>query len=181
MSAVNNIHGHQRVAPLVAAAMLLGAGLGGLLDGILFHQILQWHNMLSARISPDNLMGAKVGMFWGGIFHGAVWLMTLGGVAMLFRAGRRPDVLWRAGPLAGGALLGWGLFNLAEGVIAHHLLELHHVMEDSPTPGAGDLAFLTFGLALVVGGAGLVIAGRSDSRQTREAQNWRKPAVEMQL
>ncbi|MBA3481110.1 MAG: DUF2243 domain-containing protein, partial [Pirellulales bacterium] len=33
--------------PLIAAATLLGIGLGGFVDGILFHQLLQFHNMLS--------------------------------------------------------------------------------------------------------------------------------------
>ena len=38
--------------PLIAAATLLGIGMGGFVDGILFHQILQFHNMLSA---PDTI------------------------------------------------------------------------------------------------------------------------------
>ena len=42
--------------PLVTAGILLGIGLGGFVDGIVFHQILQWHNMLSARIPPVDLV-----------------------------------------------------------------------------------------------------------------------------
>jgi len=37
--------------PLIIAGLLLGIDLGGFADGILFHQILQIHNMLSAWIS----------------------------------------------------------------------------------------------------------------------------------
>jgi uncharacterized membrane protein len=31
----------------IPPGLLLGAGLGGFFDGILFHQLLQWHNMVS--------------------------------------------------------------------------------------------------------------------------------------
>ncbi|HEY0822557.1 MAG TPA: DUF2243 domain-containing protein [Ramlibacter sp.] len=30
---------------LIAAALLLGAGMGGFVDGIVFHQLLEWHNI----------------------------------------------------------------------------------------------------------------------------------------
>src|SRR5687767_3247016 len=33
--------------PLTTTATILGIGLGGFVDGIAFHQILQWHEMLS--------------------------------------------------------------------------------------------------------------------------------------
>ena len=42
--------------PLTAAGTLLGIGLGGFVDGILFHQILQLHSMLSARLPQDVLI-----------------------------------------------------------------------------------------------------------------------------
>ena len=35
--------------PLIAAGTLLGIGMGGFVDGIVFHQLLQIHNMLSAK------------------------------------------------------------------------------------------------------------------------------------
>ncbi|KQW43275.1 MULTISPECIES: DUF2243 domain-containing protein [unclassified Roseateles] len=135
----------QRRSPLLAAGLLLGAGLGGFFDGIVFHQLLQWHNMLSARLPPDNLVDAKINMFWDGVFHAAVWLMTVAGVGLLFRAGRRDDAVWSGRVLCGGALLGWGLFNLVEGVIDHHLLQLHHVMDGATNPLPADLLFLAWG------------------------------------
>lgn len=39
--------------PLIAAGILLGIGMGGLVDGIIFHQIFQIHNMMSAKLPPD--------------------------------------------------------------------------------------------------------------------------------
>ena len=43
---------------LIPAATLIGVGLGGFIDGILLHQILQWHNMLSSRLPPTDLVSA---------------------------------------------------------------------------------------------------------------------------
>jgi uncharacterized membrane protein len=144
--------------PLVAAGLLLGAGLGGFVDGIVFHQIMQTHNMLSARLPPNTLVDAKVNMFWDGVFHAAVWLMTLAGVVMLFRAGRRADAPWSGRLLLGAGLLGWGLFNLIEGVIDHELLGLHHVVEAAIDHRPADLAFLAAGAVLAVIGVSLIRA-----------------------
>jgi uncharacterized membrane protein len=69
--------------PLISAGVLIGAGMGGFVDGIVLHQLLQWHNMLSARLPPDNLVGAKINMFWDGVFHAAVWVMTAIGLTLL--------------------------------------------------------------------------------------------------
>ncbi len=150
---------NERIGPLIAAGLLLGAGLGGLADGIVLHQILQLHNMLSARIPPDNLVDVKINMVWDGVFHAAVWLMTVAGLALLFKAGRRADVRWSGRVLSGAVLLGWGLFNLIEGVINHHLLGLHHVIEYTADHLPADLAFLASGLLLAVVGGWLVRNG----------------------
>ncbi|ATB45359.1 DUF2243 domain-containing protein [Corallococcus macrosporus] len=80
--------------PLVLAGLLLGVGLGGFVDGILLHQILQWHHMLSTPLPPDDVVNIKVNMFWDGLFHAFTWLVTLAGVWALWRAGQRSDVPW---------------------------------------------------------------------------------------
>ena len=36
----------QQASPL--GGLLLGVGLGGFVDGIVFHQVLQWHHVLTA-------------------------------------------------------------------------------------------------------------------------------------
>jgi uncharacterized membrane protein len=137
--------------PLISAGLLLGTGLGGFFDGILLHQILQWHNMLSSKLPPTNLVDMKVNMVWDGLFHALTWTVTIVGLALLFRAGRRSDVPWSGRVLVGSAIAGWGLFNVVEGIIDHAILGVHHVH-----PGAGELAwdigFLVFGaLQIVVG------------------------------
>lgn len=149
-----------RRTPLVAAGILLGAGLGGFVDGIVLHQILQWHNMLSGQLPPDTLVRAKVNMYWDGLFHAAVWVLTAVGLALLWAATGRAEVPHSGRTLVGGLLLGWGLFNVIEGVIDHEILGLHHVYEYTPNHLPADLGFLTFGLALLLGGWALVRADK---------------------
>lgn len=53
----------------------------------------------------------------------------------------------------GGLLLaGWGLFNLVEGVVNHHVLEIHHVRDDLGAPLSWDLGFLASGVLLLAAG-----------------------------
>lgn len=155
--------------PLIAAATLLGIGMGGFVDGIVFHQLLQTHNMLSgpgyfpkAGVPPERLVvNLEVNMFWDGLFHVFTWLTTAGGIALLWRAGQRGDVPWSTRTFAGGLALGWGLFNLVEGVIDHHLLHVHHVTE-TENHLIWDLAFLASGAVLIGIGWLLIKAGEAD-------------------
>jgi len=145
------------VRPLVTAGVVLGIGLGGFVDGILFHQILQLHSMLSARLPPTSVENIEVSMFWDGVFHALTWTVTAVGVGLLFRIGRRPDVLWSGRVLIGAMLAGWGLFNLVEGLIDHYILQVHHVVERAGL-SVWDAAFLAAGAVLVFVG---VAVGRS--------------------
>jgi uncharacterized membrane protein len=147
--------------PLVAAGLLLGAGLGGFVDGIVLHQILQWHNLLSAQLPPDTLVRAKVNMYWDGVFHAAVWVLTSVGLGLLWTAAGRADVPHSGRTLLGAMLLGWGVFNVVEGLIDHELLGLHHVYEYTPNKLPADLAFLGFGMVLVLMGGGLIRSSRA--------------------
>jgi uncharacterized membrane protein len=108
-----NAVGNRR--PLVAAGLLLGVGMGGFVDGILLHQLLQWHNMLASVLPVTDLVSSKVNMFWDGMFHAFTWLTTFAGLLLLFRAGARADVPWSGRIFAGTLIGGWGLFNLVEG------------------------------------------------------------------
>lgn len=148
--------------PLISAGVLLGAGLGGFVDGIVFHQILQWHNMLSAQMPPNDLVAAKVNMFWDGIFHAGVWLLTVLGLSFLWSAGRRSDVSWSGRTFVGALLVGWGLFNLIEGVIDHQFLGIHHVYEYAENKLPFDLAFLAAGAILLIAGALLIKIDKSN-------------------
>jgi uncharacterized membrane protein len=147
--------------PLVTSGIFLGIGLGGFVDGILFHQILQIHSMLSAKHAPDTVANLEVNMVWDGLFHTLTWIMTLTGLVLLWRtvtAGRAP----LAGKtLCGAAVLGWGLFNLVEGIIDHHLLHVHHVVERLGV-SIYDYLFLGSGILMIVVGVSLIRSSRKN-------------------
>lgn len=140
---------------LTTAGTVIGIGMGGFFDGIVFHQILQIHNMLSAKVATDTLVGAKVNMVWDGLFHAGVWIATAIGIWLLWKAVKRSDVLLSGRALIGSMLLGFGLFNLVEGLINHHILQIHHVYEILGL-SAWDYLFLGSGVALITTGWMLV-------------------------
>ena len=140
---------------LIIAAVVLGLGLGGLFDGIVLHQILQWHHMISTPIPPTSLENLQANTLGDGVFHAVTWALTVTGVLALVSSNGALHQHHGVRTLVGGMLLGWGLFNVVEGVMAHHLLNLHHVR-----PGqdefAYDAAFLIWGIAMLVVGIALV-------------------------
>jgi uncharacterized membrane protein len=137
--------------PVLAAGLLIGCGLGALFDGIVLHQILQWHNMLSSVRPPLDLVAMKYNMLWDGLFHAAAWVITALGVARLWAAGRAPETQWSNRTWVGALLMGWGLFNLIEGVLDQQSFQLHHV-HPGQLERAWDLAFLGWGAAMLVAG-----------------------------
>lgn len=139
---------------LVVPGVLLGVGLGGFVDGIVLHQILQWHHMLTAHgdYPATTVAGLEVNTLWDGLFHAATWVATVAGIWLLWRTARRENVAWSYQALAGLLALGWGLFNLVEGTIDHHILTIHHVRDDVADPLPWDLGFLALGLVLVTAG-----------------------------
>lgn len=136
------------------AGVVLGVGLGGFVDGIVLHMILRWHHMFSNVVPPDTMAGMHTNMTWDGIFHALTWSITLMGVFMLWNAARHPEAgeLPSTRTLIGAMITGWGLFNLVEGILDHHLLALHNVKE-VPNPLPWNIGFLLIGggLMIVVG------------------------------
>jgi uncharacterized membrane protein len=158
---VTNLPPNQHRRRTTAAGILLGVGLGGFVDGILLHQILQWHNMLSGWVPPVSMETMKLNMVWDGIFHAFVWSVTLAGVMLLHAAAARHEPIPTLRVFIGQLVFGWGLFNLVEGMINHQILGIHHVREVE-----NHLFYdLTF---LAVGGVLLIVVGwllmRRDAR-----------------
>ena len=147
--------------PLISAGTLLGIGMGGFADGIVLHQLLQIHNMMSAVRPKDSIVNMEVNMFWDGLFHAACWTFAVVGLAMLFRAGRRPEVPWSGKTLVGSMILGWGVFNLVEGIIDHHILGIHHVVERLGL-SVWDWAFLGSGVAFIAIGLTMIAGARKE-------------------
>lgn len=157
---------------LITAAVLLGLGLGGFFDGIVLHQILQWHHMgTSAGYPPTTLENLQRNTLWDGLFHAFTYLLTGAGIGTLWQAGERRDVPWSGKIMAGGLLSGWGLFNVVEGILNHHFLGLHHVNETVPIDQwlYWDMGFLFWGGLMLLGGWRLIQRGRAHVRVARES------------
>ncbi len=142
---------HQRgIYRSTKPGFVLGLGLGGFADGILFHQIMQWHMMGSAVLPPVSMEAMRVNMQWDGFFMLGVWVVTLIGVWWLLADARRGVLLPSSGSFAGQLMVGWGVFNLIEGIIDHHLLGLHHVRDLPMHIPAYDGIFLGIGGVLFI-------------------------------
>ena len=137
------------------AGLLLGLGLGGFFDGIVLHQLLQWHHMVSnvASFSPETVPGLRLNTLADGLFHAVTYIFTVLGVALLWRA-LRAGGRGTARQLFGLVLLGWGVFNVVEGIVDHLLLGIHHVNETAPREQWlwWDIAFLLWGAVMIAGG-----------------------------
>ncbi len=169
-SAATNV-GNHGPAPtsMMLPGVVLGVGLGGFADGILLHQILQWHHMLSSSDTANinigswpvtTVHGLQMNTLWDGFFHTITWLAVLMGLGILYSriTGSRGRI-WTSRVLWGWVLVGWGLFNVVEGLIDHHLLGIHHVISGQYQMLA-DILFLVFGALLVIGGWLLQRSGR---------------------
>jgi uncharacterized membrane protein len=77
-----------------APGILLGIGLGGFVDGIVLHQLLQWHHMLTSEGSfpATTVAGLETNTLWDGIFHAAAWVAVVAGLWILWR--RTVDWPW---------------------------------------------------------------------------------------
>ncbi len=156
---------HGKAPGITAPGIVLGVGLGGFVDGIVLHQILQWHHMLTSQGDyPDTTVrGLEVNTLWDGLFHAATWVFVAVGLGLLWRALSANGRGWGWRSPVGLMLAGWGLFNLVEGVINHQLLGIHHVRA-GPHQTLYDVGFLALGVVLVLVGWAL---HRSDAALER--------------
>jgi uncharacterized membrane protein len=157
----------------VAAGIFFGLGLGGFFDGIVLHQLLQWHHMVTdAGYPPDSLENLKINTFWDGLFHALTYVFVAIGLGLLWRAARRTHLRWSSKLLLGTLLIGFGLFNLVEGVVNHQLLGLHHVNETVAREQwiYWDVGFLIWGAAMLIAGWLLLRSGRRETSSLQRQQ-----------
>ena len=149
-----------------AGGILLGLGLGGFFDGIVLHQLLQWHHIAtSAGYPADTVENLRLNTFLDGLFHAVTYLFVVLGLVTLWCATHRTHVRWSGKLLAGTMLMGFGIFNLVEGIIDHQILGLHHVNETVPREQwiFWDVGFLLWGALMLIGGWALFKAGKRDT------------------
>lgn len=136
--------------PLIAAGIVLGIGQAGFFDGIIFHQLLQWHHMFSNVKSDTTLAGLELNTLGDGLFHLFDWLMTLLGIFLLWRAAQQLQLL-SASTFIAALMIGFGGFNCLEGLIDHQLLGIHHVRSGAYTL-IYDLAYLVISGVIAIAG-----------------------------
>jgi uncharacterized membrane protein len=132
---------------LVWGAALLGVGVAGTLDEVIFHQLLRWHHFYDGS-------GASVALVSDGLFHlVSTSAVVLGGI-LLWRASRSDPLDRRR--VWGSLLAGAGAFNLYDGTVQHKVLHLHQVREGVANETPYDLAFIGVALLTLVVGLGLL-------------------------
>lgn len=146
---------------LIAAGIVLGAAQAGFFDGIVIHQLLQWHHMFTSIRTDATVAGLELNTLGDGLFHLFDWALNLVGLALLWRAVKRPDVALSTGVLLGSILLGVGLFNVTEGIIDHHLLGIHHV-RSGPNESLYDFGFLAVSAAIALVGLTLLRSAKAN-------------------
>ena len=143
--AVSEIYAARR--SLLWSGVMLGIGVIGTLDGVILHELLQWHKFYVHttefwRTFIDGLFHLVTAAF---LFAGAyrLWVTR----HLLHRAGRE-RVLWA------GILFGMGGFNLYDGIVQHKIFQLHPVREgvDGPALLPYDLVFNALAVLLLLGG-----------------------------
>lgn len=103
----------------------------------------------------DTVAGLEVNTMWDRLFHVtsrrccSSWPAWPGCGIGSATSGRCYCARWPGcWPPAGG----WGLGNLVEGIVDHHVLRVHHVRDDVTNPLAWDLGILALGALLLLGG-----------------------------
>jgi uncharacterized membrane protein len=160
----------------ISAGIFFGLGIGGFFDGIILHQVLQWHHMLTSDGYPlTSLHNLEVNTLWDGLFHITTYIFVLIGLIILWKNAHRTHVRWSGKLLVGTLLMGFGIFNLVEGIIDHEILGIHHVNETVAREYwiYWDMAFLIWGAAMLIGGWFLL--------KTEEQQTAQQPPVATRL
>jgi uncharacterized membrane protein len=161
---------------LRASGLLFGIGLGGFFDGIVLHQILQWHHMVSHvdRYPMTTLEGLQANTLADGFFHVFAYVVTIAGLVVLWLVLDQRGRIWSRKGFIGLLLMGWGTFNIVEGLINHHLLRIHVVREEATNPDLWNWGFLILSILILAGGYALYRGGdwraSGDERGTGAAQ-----------
>lgn len=134
------------------AGYALGFALGGFFDGILLHQILQWHHLLSGIDDARTDIGFLI--MTDGLFHALMYVIAAAGLWLLWRARRQFAAAGADRLLFGNALIGFGMWHVADALLSHWILGIHRIRMDVDNPLFWDLLWLAvFGILPAVAGA----------------------------
>ncbi len=147
---------------LLLSGWVIGFALGGFLDGILLHQVLQWHHLLSL-VPGEALRDIRAQILADGLFHVAMYVIAAAGLWMMWRGragftGAGVDRLFLA-----NTALGFSLWQFVDTVLFHWILGIHRIRVDVDNPLAWDIGWLlVFGVTSLILGIGLRRSARGD-------------------
>lgn len=137
---------------LLWAAGIVGFALSGFFDGILLHQVLQWHHLFSL-VPGEAWRDIRNQILMDGLFHVLMYVIASIGLLRLWRARHELHAPGAGRNVAAGALLGFGLWNVVDVVGFHWLIGIHRIRVGVPDPLAYDLGWLAaFALPFLIGG-----------------------------
>jgi len=139
--------------------VILGGGVMGSIDEIIFHQLLRWHHFYDHRSQAWRIAS-------DGLLHAVTLTLLAAGVMLLWAERGRLVRLGGAQPIWSGVLLGMGGFQLFDGIVDHKVLRLHQIRDDTDNLLAYDLVWNGVALGLLAGGW-LLWRGRSGSATGR--------------
>jgi uncharacterized membrane protein len=126
---------------LILAAGIIGFALGGFIDGILLHQVLQWHHLLSL-VEGERFRDLKVQILADGLFHVLMYVIALTGLWLLWCSRREVTGTQADLRTIAAALLGFGIWQIVDVVGFHWLAGIHRIRVDVPNPLAWDIGWL---------------------------------------
>jgi len=130
------------------AGYTLGFGIGGFFDGILLHQVLQWHHLLSGV--EQARQDIRVLILWDGIFHVLMYVIAGLGLWLLWRARKEFPAAGADRRLFANALVGFGVWHILDSFLSHWILGIHRIRMDVDNPLFWDLLwFGVFGIVPV--------------------------------
>lgn len=138
---------------LTWAGYLIGFALGGFFDGILLHQILQWHHLLSG-LEGEAFRDIRVQILADGVFHALMYVVAATGLWALWRARRELSEASADRLLLANAIIGYGMWHIVDTLFSHWITGIHRIRMDSPNPLTWDLIWLVaFGIVPFIIGA----------------------------
>jgi uncharacterized membrane protein len=151
---------------VAAPAFLLGVAMSGFFDGILLHQVLQWHHLLS--LAPGTAFrDPRVQVFADGLFHVLMYLLAIIALVLFWR--RRSHLTEPDGArvVAGSFVAGFGAWNIADVGLFHWVMQIHNIRLDVPNPIAWDVGWLVVFGVLPLIGAMLIFSRRGGDPPSR--------------
>ncbi len=143
------IHTRRRFA---WAGAVIGFSLGGFFDGILLHQVLQWHHLFSL-VPGEMWRNIRNQILMDGWFHVLHYAIVLVGLWLLWSARAGFAGLGSDRRLLGAALLGFSVWQFVDVMLFHWILMIHRIRIGVASPLAYDLGWLVaFGVTTLCAG-----------------------------